>query len=276
MSSGIKLRQIVAYVIVALGGLWTLLPLYWMVITSVKPSEEVLRTYPPTLWPHSVSLEGFVEAWTHGGAQGIRDSAIIAGGTLIVSLLLGVPAAYSIARHRTGGDNLSFAILSFRFMPPIAPAVGFWFFSRWLGLFDTHLMLILVNSMASIPFVVWIMKGFIEEIPMAIEEAAQVDGATWLKIARDQILPLAAPGLVAVSLFVLIFTWNEFLFATLLTGRFVQPFPKAVPGMTIGVYEPHWAAVSAMGMMVVVPIILLSFYMQKYIVRGMTYGAIRE
>lgn len=270
-----KLSRSVAYIIVFLGALWTALPLYWMVVTSVKARAEVW-TFPPTFWPQSYSTEGFIEAWTHGGARGIQDSAIIAIGTLIASIVLGVPAAYSIARFRTGGDNLSFTVLSFRFMPPIAPAVGFWVFANKLGIFDTHLMLILVNSMASIPFVVWIMKGFIEEIPYAIEEAAQIDGASWMRVARDHVLPLAAPGLVAVSLFVLIFTWNEFLFATLLTGRFVQPFPKAVPGMTIGVYEPHWAAVSAMGMMVVIPIVLLAFYMQKYIVRGMTYGAIRE
>lgn len=273
MSSS-RLSRIVAHLIVFLGALWTLLPLYWMVITSVKTHQEIW-SFPPTFWPRNFSLEGFVEAWTHGGARGIKDSAIIAIGTLIVALFLGVPAAYSIARFKTGGDDLSFVVLSFRFMPPIAPAVGFWIFANRLHLFDTHLILILVNSMASIPFVVWIMKGFIEEIPYAIEEAAQVDGASWWRIAKDHILPLAAPGLVAVSLFVLIFTWNEFLFATLLTGRFVQPFPKAVPGMTVGVYQPHWAAVSAMGMMVVIPIVLLSFYLQKYIVRGMSYGAIR-
>jgi multiple sugar transport system permease protein len=270
-----KLSRTVAHVIVFLGFLWTVLPLYWMMITSVKSREEVY-SYPPTFIPHSISSDGFVEAWTHGGARGIKDSAIIAVGTLIVSLTLGLPAAYSIARHKTGGDNLSFTVLSFRFMPPIVPVVGFWVFATRLHLFDTHAMLILVNSMASIPFVVWIMKGFIEEIPYGIEEAAQVDGASWPRVVRDHVLPLAAPGLVAVALFVLIFTWNEFLFATLLTGRFVQPFPKAVPGMTIGVYEPDWAAVAALGMMVAVPIVILSFYMQKYIVRGMTYGAIRE
>lgn len=270
-----KYSRWIAYIIVFLGLVWTLLPLYWMVITSVKPTGEVFAT-TPTFFPQNLSLDGFYEAWTHGGGRGIRHSAIVAIGTLFVSLLLGVPAAYAIARFRTGGGELPFVILSFRFMPPIAPAVAFWALSTNIGIYDTHLVLILVNSMASIPFVVWIMKGFIDEIPYAIEEAAQMDGAPWLRVIRDHVLPLAAPGLVAVSLFVVIFTWNEFLFATLLTGRFVMPFPKAVPGMTIGVYEPNWGAVMAMGMMVVVPIAMLAFYMQKYIVRGMSYGAIRE
>lgn len=270
-----KFTRVLSYVIVFLGALWTILPLYWMVVTAFKLRGEVW-SYPPTFWPQNWSGEGFIEAWTHGGAAGFRDSAIIVVGTLIISLILGLPAAYSIARFRTGGDNLSFTVLSFRFMPPIAPAIGFWIFANRLDLFDTHFMLILVNSMVSIPFVVWIMKGFIEEIPYAIEEAAQIDGASWWRVVRDHVMPLAAPGLVAVGLFIVIFTWNEFLFATILTGRFVEPFTKAIPGMTFGVHEPHWAAVSAMGMMVVVPIILLAFYMQKYIVRGMTYGAIRE
>jgi multiple sugar transport system permease protein len=270
-----NISRILAYVVVFAGGLWTLVPLYWMVVTAFKTRLEIW-SYPPYFWPPTFTMEGFIEAWTHGGAIGFRHSAIVAVGTLVLSLLVGLPAAYSIARFKTGGDDLSFTVLSFRFMPPIAPAVGFWVFANKIQLFDTFWTLILVNSMASIPFVVWIMKGFIEEIPYAIEEAAQVDGAPWLKVIRDHVLPLAAPGLVAVALFVIVFTWNEFLFATILTGRFIQPFPKAVPGMTYGVHEPNWGAVSAMGMMVVVPILLLSFYMQKYIVRGMTYGAIRE
>lgn len=267
--------KIVAYVIVFLGGLWTVLPLIYMFFTSFKNKVEVL-SYPPTLFPKEWLDEGWIQAWTHGGAEGLKHSAIIAVGTLVLSLLFGLPAAYSIARYKTGGGDLSFTILSFRFMPPIAPAIGFWVYANKLHLFDTHLMLILVNSMASIPFVVWIMKGFVEEIPYAIEEAAQVDGASWFRVIKDHVLPLGAPGLVAVSLFVVIYTWNEFLFATILTGRYVLPFPKAVPGLTYGVNEPHWAAVSALGMMVVIPIVLLSFYMQKYIVRGMSYGAIRE
>jgi multiple sugar transport system permease protein len=246
-----------------------------MLVTAVKPTSEVWQ-YPPTFWPQQFSLDGFHEAWTHGGAKGIVDSAIVAVGTLAVSLALGLPAAYSIARFKTGGDNLSFTVLSFRFMPPIAPVVAFYLVATRLHIFDSYLVLILVNGMANLPFVIWILKGFIDDIPYAIEEASQVDGASWIKMMRDHILPLAAPGIVAVSLFVLIFTWNEFLFSTLLTSVNIRTFAKAVPGMTIGVFEPNWGAVSAMGMLVAVPISLLAFYLQKYIVRGLTYGAIRQ
>lgn len=271
-----KLSGVVAYVIVFLVMLWTIFPLYWLVVTAFKPLEEFM-TYPPTFWPSQWTLDNFVEGLIRQqGAPSILDSVVIALGTFVVSMAVGVPAAYSIARYQTGGDDLSFTILSMRFMPPIVPAVAFFLIAARLGILDTYLLLILVNCLGIIPFVVWIMKGFFEEIPYSIEEAAQVDGATWLQLFWDHVLPLAAPGLVAVSLFALIFAWNELLFATILTGRTIQPFTKVVPGVNIGHVEPHWGAIAALGLLVIIPIVLLSFYLQKYIVRGMTYGAIRE
>lgn len=270
------LSTVVAYVIIILVLLWTVFPLYWLVITAFKPLEEFM-TYPPTFWPTRWTLDNFVEGLVRQqGAPAILDSAVIALGTFVLSMAVGVPAAYSIARYKTGGEDLSFTVLSMRFMPPIVPSVAFFLIAARIGLLDTYLLLILVNSMANIPFVVWIMKGFFEEIPYSIEEAAQVDGASWFRLFRDHVLPLAAPGLVAVSLFCFIFAWNELLFATILTGRTIQPFTKVVPGVNIGHVEPHWGAIAALGLVVIVPIVILSFYLQKYIVRGMTYGAIRE
>jgi multiple sugar transport system permease protein len=276
MQSRSKLTGIAAYAIVILVILWTVFPLYWLVITAFKPLEEFMA-YPPTFWPSQWTLDNFVEGLIRQqGAPSILDSAVIAVGTFALSMAVGVPAAYSIARYKTGGDDLSFTVLSMRFMPPIVPSVAFFLIAAKLGILDTYLLLILVNSMANIPFVVWIMKGFFEEIPYSIEEAAQVDGASWLRLFKDHVLPLAAPGLVAVSLFCFIFAWNELLFATILTGRTIQPFTKVVPGVNIGHVEPHWGAIAALGLLVIIPIVILSFYLQKYIVRGMTYGAIRE
>jgi len=271
-----KITDILAYVIIIAVLLWTVLPLYWLVITAFKPLEEFM-SYPPTFWPSQWTLDNFVEGLVRQqGAPSIWDSAVIAVGTFVLSMAVGVPAAYSIARFKTGGPDLSFTVLSMRFMPPIVPTVAFFLIAARLHILDTYLLLILVNSMANIPFVVWIMKGFFEEIPYSIEEAAQVDGASWLRLFWDHVLPLAAPGLVAVSLFCIIFAWNELLFATLLTGRNIQPFTKVVPGVNIGHVEPHWGAIAALGLLVIIPIVILAFYLQKYIVRGMTYGAIRE
>lgn len=274
--SKLNLVDIVAYLIVIVMLIWTVFPLYWMVITAFKPLEEFM-TYPPTFWPGQWTLDNFTEALVRQkGLPAIYDSAVISIGTFLLSMGVGVPAAYSIARFKTGGDDLSFTILSMRFMPPIVPAVAFFLIAARIGLLDTYILLILVNSLANIPFVVWIMKGFFEEIPYQIEEAAQVDGASWLRLFWDHLLPLSAPGLVATSLFCLIFAWNELLFATILTGRNITPFTKIIPGINIGHIEPHWGGIAALGLVVIVPILILSWYMQKYIVRGLSYGAIRE
>jgi multiple sugar transport system permease protein len=276
MQRKVSFSKVLSYLWVALILLWTLFPLYWLFITAFKPLEEFM-TYPPTFWPTSWTLDNFTEALIRQqGLGSIADSLVIALGTLILSMVVGVPAAYSIARYKTGGTDLSFTILSIRFMPPIVPVVAFFLISTRLGIFDTYGLLILTNSMVNIPFVVWIMAGFFEEIPYSIEEAAQVDGASWPRLFWDHVLPLAAPGLVAVSLFCFIFAWNELLFATLLTGRTIQPFTKVVPGINIGHIEPHWGAIAAIGLLVIIPIAILAFFMQKYIVRGLTYGAIRE
>ncbi len=275
-SGKVGLADIAAHAVVFILLIWTIFPLYWLVITAFKPLNEFM-TYPPTFWPTTWTLDNFYEGLIRQkGLPALGDSLIIAFGTFIVSLLVGVPAAYSIARYKTGGDNLSFTILSFRFMPPIVPAVALFLIATTLGILDTFFLLIVVNCMAVVPFVVWIMKGFFEEIPTSIEEAAQVDGASWPRLFRDHVLPLAAPGLVAVSLFAFIFTWNELLFATILTGRNVTPFTKIVPGINIGHVEPHWGAIAALGLIVIIPIVIGSWYLQKYIVRGMSYGAIRE
>ena len=276
MKNKLELADIAAYLIVIVMLMWVVFPLYWMVITAFKPLDEFM-TYPPTFWPSQWTLDNFTESLVRQrGAPAIADSAVIAIGTFLLSMGVGVPAAYSIARFKTGGDDLSFAILSMRFMPPIVPAVAFFLIATRIGIFDTYILLILVNSLANIPFVIWIMKGFFEEIPYSIEEAAQVDGASWLRNFRDNVLPLASPGLVAASLFCFIFTWNELLFATILTGRNITPFTKIIPGINIGHIEPHWGGIAALGLLVIIPIVILSWFLQKYIVRGMTYGAIRE
>lgn len=275
-ASKLDLADITAYAVVILMLIWTIFPLYWMVITAFKPLAEFMA-YPPTFWPTEWTLDNFTEALVRQkGLPAIYDSAVIAIGTFLLSMGIGVPAAYSIARYKTGGNDLSFTILSMRFMPPIVPAVAFFLIAARLKLLDTYTLLILVNSLANIPFVVWIMKGFFEEIPYQIEEAAQVDGASWPRVMWDHILPLSAPGLVATSFFCFIFAWNELLFATILTGRNLTPFTKIIPGINIGHVEPHWGGIAALGLVVIVPIIILSWYMQKYIVRGMSYGAIRE
>ena len=268
-------RRWIAYLIIFLGVLWTLVPLYLMFITAFKSWHE-MHARPLTLIPQDWALWGFQQAWAQG-SKGIVDSAIIAGGTVVVSLLLGVPAAYSFSRFNTGGRNFSFLLLGFRFLPPIALSLAIYLIAVRLGIIDSHLLLILANSLFNVPFAAWIMKGFFDEIPYAIEEAAQMDGASWPKAMRDHVLPLVVPGLVAVALFVAVFTWNELVLATILTADDVVPFTRVVPGLWVGrkyLLQPNWPAISALGLLNVAAVLLLAFYLQRYIVRAMSYGAV--
>jgi multiple sugar transport system permease protein len=271
----IKIADVLASLIVIIMVLFALLPLYWVFITAFKPLSE-FQTYPPTFWPSTFTLENFnIALTTYEVGSSIKDSLIIVLGTFILSMSVGVPAAYSLARFNTGGETLSFNILSFRFMPPIVPLVAFYLIGSQTKLLDTYVFLMLVNSLPIIPFVIWIMKGFFEEIPREIEEAAQIDGATWPQLMRYVVIPLAAPGLVATSLFAIVFTWNELLFGVALTGRNIEPITKNIPGILIGTNESHWGALAATSLMMIVPVIFLSFFLQKYIVRGLTYGAVK-
>jgi multiple sugar transport system permease protein len=270
-------RRVIAHVIVIFGALWTLVPLYWLFITAFKSWHEI-HAHPPTFIPENWVLTGFQQAWAQG-AKGVLDSAIIAAGTLVLSLLVGLPAAYGLSRFQRDRRNWAFGILAFRFLPPIAMAVAFYVTAVRLHIIDTHLLLILANAVFNVPFVVWIMKGFFDEIPYSIEEAAHIDGATWWKAFYDHVLPLTLPGLIAVGLFVVVFTWNELIFAMLLTGPDVLPFTRVVPGLWVGrkyLLQPNWPAISALGVLNVVGVLLMGAYLQKYLVRAMTYGAVHE
>ena len=276
-----KTVDVVAYVIIALLVVFSIFPIYWTLNTAFKPLDEFL-TFPPTFVPSEFTIENFDLALNqYGGKESIKDSMMVAFGTFVVSMLVGLPAAYSLARYKTGGNFLAFNILSFRFMPPIVPVVALFIISTDIGnstgfqLFDTYLLLIAANSLPIIPFVVWIMKGFFEEIPIEVEEAAQIDGANWPQLTWQIVLPLATPGIVSASLFAIVFAWNELLFAMVLTGANVETITEQIPGIKIASTGTHFGALAAMGIIMIVPVTLLSFFLQKYIIRGLTYGAVK-
>lgn len=250
-----------------------LFPIYWMIITGFKPFEET-KQYPPTFFPQDITFENFTDGWNQGGGKGLKDSFIVAVCSTIISMVLGVPAAYSLARYQTGGDHLAFWILSIRMMPAVVPVISLFLLYQTLKLFDTYLGLIVIYGMFNAPFVVWIMKGFFEDIPVSLEEAAWVDGVSRIRAFFDIILPLSTPGLMASALFCFIFSWNEFLFALVLTIHKVLTFPRVIPFL-MKYQEPQWGQISAMGLLSIIPVIFIAFLLQRYLVRGLTYGAVR-
>jgi len=252
-----------------------LFPIYWMLITSIKPPGEWL-TNPPVFIPSQFYWQNYTDAlFDQGGLKGLMDSAVVSISATAIGMLVGTLAAYSLARYRTGGTNLSFFILSVLFMPPVAIGIPMFLFWSTLGLVDTYPALIVQYLLFTIPFATWIMKGFFEDLPRELEESALVNGASRLRAFFDIALPSVRPALVATTLFAYIFTWNEFTFAVLLSRGNVTTLPFILPTMM----ESHyvlWGDIAAIASIAALPVIVIAFALRGYLVRGLSFGAIRS
>ena len=268
-----KLGTVLVYVAIAVLLIITLFPVYWMFIGSLKDRTEVYSN-PPVFWPKELKWSNFTKALDRGGARGIRNSLIVAGTGALLSVVLGSLAAYSIARYKTGGDFLSFWILSIRMAPPIAGIIPIFIMMRYARLLDKHAALILSYFLFNLPFAVWLTKGFFEDIPADVEGAALVDGWNRFQAFWRVALPLAVPALIVTGLFCFIFSWNEFLFALVLTRSKAVTLPVIISGM-VGGHEIMWGEISALSVLTSLPVTILAMLLQKYLVRGLTFGAMR-
>ncbi len=271
-----RIKQIVIGIILMLILLLFLFPVIWMFLTSFKTQNQIFAS-PPILIPprDQWNLHNYEAVLTDNGAwKAIKDSTYISLASASISVLFGSLAAYSLARYRIGGDQFSFWILSTRMFPPVATALPLFLIFRDLKLLDTYRVLILANTIFNLPFAIWLIKGFIEDLPREMEESALVDGATVFGAFYRITIPLIAPGLVTAFLFSFVFTWNEFLFALLLTRRNVRPLTVIIQSLAGG-HEILWAQIAAAGMLAIIPGTLLVLLLQRYIVRGMTMGALK-
>ena len=190
-------------------------------------------------------------------------------------MALGLPAAYGLSRYPIWKkDALVFDILSLKMIPPIAVTVPLFLLSQRAGFYNTYAVLILLNTAFQLPFMILVLKSFIDEIPREIDEAVQIDGCSAFEILWRTILPLSIPGLVCCSLFVFIFTWNEFLFANVMVGGELRPLPVIV-GLALTHRGVLWGPALALGVVVTVPVLVLSFSLSRYMVRGLTFGAVK-
>jgi multiple sugar transport system permease protein len=302
----------IAGTIVILYGVLTLIPLLWIILTSVKSPQDSI-SYPPKVipWVHfEPTIEGFCNLFTTRSrqtpeylatlpaAKGVceqlaRDknmvvvseskyiprflnSVIIAFGSTALAVFLGTLAAYGFSRFRVPlKDDLLFFILSTRMMPPIAVAIPIYLMYRELGLQDTRIGMILLYTSVNISLAVWLLKGFIDEIPREYEEAAMIDGYTRLQAFRKVVLPQAATGIAATAIFCMIFAWNEYAFAVLLTSGDAQTAPPFIP-IIIGEGGQDWPAVAAGTTLFLVPILVFTVLLRKHLLRGITFGAVRK
>jgi ABC-type glycerol-3-phosphate transport system permease component len=241
-------------------------PLLWLLLTAFKPYEELFNN-PPTILPESATLVNFTEGWEIGGGKGIMDSLIVSSISTVICLILGFPASYALARRFPPHGQLSFTILSLRMMPPIVPVIGFYLLFQELSLFDTYTGLIIVYTFMNLPLVIWLLAEFMRQIPKSYEEAARVDGASWFQLFRDVLLPLSLPGVLTAGILAMIFAWNEFLFSLVLTGDAVITLPKALASFFL-FQQPNWGQLGAIGIVAFGPLLLLSYYMQRLLIRS--------
>ncbi|MBB6448777.1 multiple sugar transport system permease protein [Geomicrobium halophilum] len=230
-----------------------LFPIYWMIITSFKPAGELFAS-DQTFFPQNFTLQYYIDPIDGVVSSGspfigfFLNSMIVASVSMIICLVIGSLAAYSLARFElriNKNDRLSFAILTARMLPPIVVIVPMYLIMQSLGLLNTHWAMIIVYTGFNLPFVVWMMKAFFQEIPPDLEESAMVDGDSRMKAFYKIVLPLAAPGLVATSIFTLILTWNEFLFAMfLLNSADMMTLPPGI-ATYITQYETNWGELTA-------------------------------
>jgi len=255
----------------------TLLPVYWMAITSLKTQLEVFAM-PPTFVPQQPTLENYISLFANRNVGAyLLNSLVVVGASVLLALAIGSLAAYALARFRMGrlNDQVSFWVLAPRMIPPIAIIVPIFLILQQLGLLNKRLGLILVYTAFNLPFVVWMMRSFFQEIPIDLEEAAMVDGASRLRAFWHVMLPLAAPGMVATAIFAIIVTYNEFFFALTLTST---PAAATLPVGTaalIGKTQTLFGEMAAAGVVATTPIVVFALLVQRHLVRGLTMGAVK-
>ena len=206
----------------------------------------------------------------------LRNSIIIAGTSTILAVILGLLAAYSFSRFKVPGESdWLFFILSTRMLPPVVVTIPIFLMYRQLGLHDTHLGLILLYTVFNLSLTVWLLKGFLDEIPREYEEAAMVDGYTRLQAFRKVVLPQALTGIAATTVFSLIFAWNEYAFALMLTTDQARTAPPTIPTI-LGRGGMEWSAIAAGSLGFLIPVVIVTFVLRAHLLRGVTFGAIRQ
>jgi multiple sugar transport system permease protein len=250
-----------------------LFPIFWILMTSIKSASEYMHS-PPIWFPAQPDLGSFRHAIEVGGLDAIRNSLIISLSATFLSLLIGSLAAYGLARYEVGGHNLPFFFLSQRFIPPVAVVFPFLIMFRAIRWVDTLQALILVHLTFNLPYTIWMMHSFFKEVPREIEESALVDGASPFAAFWRVAMPLATPGLVATGIFCFIFSWSEFFFGITLTNTRAVPLSVFLPGL-FGKQMIMWGEVGALSAMAILPLFILSLLVQRYLVRGLTLGAVK-
>ncbi len=254
---------------------FALLPFLWMALSSLRPEQELVQT-PLLVHASTLRIANYITLLGRTSFAGnLRDSLVVASGAVVVGLLLALPAAYAFSRfHFRGRTGLRLSFLVINMFPVVLLALPLFVLMRELRLLDTYLALIAAHATFTLPFAIWLLSGYMAGIPIELDQAAMIDGATRLQALRLVILPLVLPGLVAVGLYLFITSWNEYLFALMLAGQRVRTVTVALQ-MFIGENQVQWGPLMAGGTLVALPAVLLFLVVQRRLVGGLTGGAVK-
>jgi multiple sugar transport system permease protein len=266
--------------LVVLWFIFSLFPIVWMALLALKTSAEQTTTY----WRFSPTLENFSTVLSQKGtdltsvdfAGAMFNSVVVAGGAVLVSLVIGIPAAYAAGRWQfKGSDDLMFQMLSFRFAPELMVIVPLFVIYNQIGLRDTKLGMIWVLQLVTMPLVVWILRSYFQDLPADLEQAALLDGYTRKRAFVMVALPLVRPGIAAASLLAFIFAWNNYVFPLILTDSNATTVTVAVTKFLGGGGQAYYNLTAAAALIGALPPLVLALTIQRYLVRGLSFGAVK-
>lgn len=252
----------------------TLLPYLWLVITSFKTKLDAFSIPPKFVF--KPILSNYYDVFIKGGMlANLKNSIIVMLSSLTISMVFGLPSAFAFSRFKTKSDSkLLDYLLGTRFTPTVVLALPLYIMMSKAGLLDTYFGIIIAHVSFNLPFVIWMMKGFFEVVPKDIDESARIDGLSWFQVFLKIDIPLVRSGLAATAVFCAINSWNEFLMALILTGRYTKTLPVAVPGL-LTPQGTLWGQIAAVGTVITIPVLIFASLVQKNMVSGMTMGAVK-
>jgi len=269
-------KKVAKYGLGVLVSLWMLFPIYWMVTTGLKTNRSIM-TLPPDWLVTDFTTVHYVDLFTEMGFHNfLFNSFIVSATAVVISVIIGVPAAYSLSRMDIPmRDDISFYILSTRMVPPLAILVPLFIFYVSVGLTASLVGLILTSLLITLPMIIWIVKGFIDELPESLEESAMVDGCTRTQAFLEIVVPLVTPGIAAASFIGFIFSWNNFVLALVLVGGADRTAPLVIQS-SMGYLEINWGMLGAAGTVTILPPVIISLAIRNHLVEGMTMGAVKK
>ncbi len=273
-----RIERILAYALLVAIAIVGLAPFVILLIISFKTRIGVLEVPPPLVFDWDVIVKNYSDViFDRGFLRSTLNSIVVTAVSVGIAIVLGTPTAYAFSRLRfRGRDRWATTILSLRFMPPVAVAIPILLMMRTTGVVDTYIGLILPYIAFTLPLTIWILIGFFDEIPRELDDAAMVDGCTRIGVLRRVMLPLVRPGVIVAAIFGAIFIWNEFLVGLyIVNSQSLKTIPLGAAGLISAQRPIDWNVAATVGIVTIVPIFLFSLFIQRYIVRGITAGAVR-